>query len=60
VPSPVPVASTALVSTPWSTASAIRSASELCPEATIAISRPLTRPAVSRASGALLTSASIT
>ena len=38
----------------------IRSASVLWPEATIAISRLLTRPAVSSASGALLTSASIT
>ena len=45
--------------TPWSTARAMRSASVLCPEATIAVSRLVTRPAVSSASGALLTSASI-
>ena len=54
------MASTALSSTPWSTARAIRSASVLCPEATIAISRLVTRPACRSASGTLLTSASIT
>ena len=42
------MASTALSITPWSTASAMRSASVLCPEATIAISRLVTRPAVSQ------------